>query len=89
MQIRDEIVTFCLNFSCVHKFSSFICSLIFFYHMPHYRNGDFSDLEVVVKGSEAIKFKCHQFILSARSPVMAAMLKHPMQVRISPIFLRD
>jgi hypothetical protein len=59
-----------------------------FYHMSHYRNGDFSDLEVVVKGSE-MKYKCHQFIVSARSPVMAAMLKHPMQVRISPIFLRD
>jgi len=79
---------FLFSFFCKHKFLPFICGLIF-YHMSYYRNGDFSDLEVVVKGSEAIKFKCHQFIVSARSPVMAAMLKHPMQVRISPIFLRD
>jgi hypothetical protein len=31
-----------------------------------------------VKGLE--RFKCHQFMLAARSPVLAAMLKHPMQV---------
>jgi hypothetical protein len=35
-------------------------------------------MEVVVKGSE--RFNCHQFMLAARSPVLAAMLKHPMQV---------
>ncbi len=31
-----------------------------------------------MKGLE--RFKCHQFMLAARSPVLAAMLKHPMQV---------
>jgi hypothetical protein len=88
IRIWNAIVTFCFHyFACTNFY--LLYAACFFYHLSHYRTGDFSDLEVVVKGSEAIKFKCHQFIVSARSPVMAAMLKHPMQVRISPIFLRD
>ncbi len=40
-----------------------------------YRNGDFSDVEVVCKTEV---FKCHQFMLSARSPVLRAIFQSPM-----------
>ncbi len=40
-----------------------------------YRNGDFSDVEVVCNTEV---FKCHQFMLAARSPVLRAMFQSPM-----------
>jgi speckle-type POZ protein len=40
-----------------------------------YRNGDFADMEVVCNTEV---FKCHQFMLAARSPVLRAMFQSPM-----------
>jgi hypothetical protein len=40
-----------------------------------YRDGDFSDVEVVCNTEV---FKCHQFMLAARSPVLRAMFQSPM-----------
>jgi hypothetical protein len=40
-----------------------------------YRNGDFADVEVVCNTEV---FKCHQFMLAARSPVLRAMFQSPM-----------
>ncbi len=40
-----------------------------------YRNGDFADVEVMCNTEV---FKCHQFMLAARSPVLRAMFQSPM-----------
>ncbi len=40
-----------------------------------YQNGDFADMELMC---DTKVFKCHQFILSTRSPVFRAMFQNPM-----------